>query len=363
MKPSFRFSVLTMLSAFSVSVVANDFEVENLENPSFTESSFPYVTSKKHPQSAKNINTYLQYNLFGKQFDKQDFKDKTKSPFSSSSNNSRNIYVYEYQVLEKTNYIQITLASEACGAYCEGAEENYLFNVYTGKVVTLSELLSPARRSILEAKIVNNNRKKIEPYIAKKPLDSWPEESHAEYNMFKNCYERMDGHVTLNNETSFSISDNSINIEHGRCSNHAMRGLDEIGSFINKLSFTELTPYLNQNGKKFLSSTPYSIPFNLNSLGVWRGIINNKYPITMVNPKHGNRIYWYDKYKKPIELKEDKDQKNNKLTLTEGYYYNEGNRSKFRSTAQIDLTIKDDKFIGTFKKLPDNGKVLSVNLK
>ncbi|MGF1723151.1 hypothetical protein [Photobacterium nomapromontoriensis] len=357
MQQSIYKSVITLSMLFmACSASANDFIIKDLTNSAIENSSFPFFSSEIYPQSASNINTFLQYEMLDKVYEESDFSKVSTSPFKNTEYHRRNFYFYDYKIKENTNYIEVSISGDGCGAYCEEFTRNFVFDTYTGQPITIIDFLSPQGRIQLEQKIRDKNIERIEPYIKKEPDVSF-EEEHDMYIMYKYCHDDMldeDSYANrINQNTSFELLDSGLVIKHGRCSNHALRALDEIGTFVNNFSFDELKPYLSQAGEKYLSNQPYQLPEIKTEFKIRYGKIDNKYPITVIHTDRSGWVYWYDKYKAPIDLYEGSrtGTGNNTLVLKESYY-DEG-KGKTVYTARWNITENKGVYSGTFTRLSD----------
>lgn len=343
---------------------ANNFNMKNLKNPAFSYSDFPFIYSDKYPQSAANINIFLQYSFFNRPLKEKDFSNKSLSPFRNTESHSRIYEFYEPGIKENKNYIEVSISGDGCGAYCEGFSNTFVFDAYSGQLITLIDLLSPNGIMQLENKIRSVNLKRIEPYIQDIPKEDDPEEVSEEYSMYKYCYDNMKDDKEYYNKvdegTSFSLSNDMLTIVHERCSNHALRALDEIGDFVSKFSFKELQPYLSAEGKKYLSNQKYKLSSIKTHYKVFHGKIDNKYPITILHSHNGRWVYWYDRYNLPIELHKSHGVTKDNLFFKEAYYDDANNDWEYTAEWQIKKINK--MFTGTFTRISD-GKKMKVTFK
>lgn len=358
------------VSIFTSSLVfANDFVIKNVKNATFQQSDFPFFFSKTYPQSATNINELIQYDFFEKVYKESDFSDSKRSPFSGKTH-KRSAYIYGFDVNKNENYITLSINAEGCGAYCEGYTIDYIFDVYTGRVISLIDLLSPAGSKQLEKTIRAMNKSKIKAYIKDKPtaankaLTEADEYEIEQYEMYKDCYNSRfvkypDSYYKVNELTSFSLENNTLSTTFGRCSNHALRALDEIDDFVNKFTFKELESYLTPDAKMYLSNKPHRLAKLKTPYQIYHGKIANKYPITMIRQKHLGWVYWYNKYKTPIDLHSVKIKQNNTYVLQEGHH---NGINKWIYTSEFRLTQKGNTLIGVFVNLK-SGKEMVVELK
>ncbi|MCE0495945.1 hypothetical protein [Vibrio salinus] len=347
--------------------ITHDFHVEILQLPKRSDAFFPFVSSKKYPRSAAKINTMLQFMIFEKPVKRRDFLKPSTSPFNR--NESPWTSIYSVGSKEFTNFLSITIDGEGCGAYCEGFSYTLHFDKYSGQMLTLPDFFTPDKLKQLEDKLRAVNLKKIEPYLQDPPVRNDKEEINGDftdydvYQMYQSCYDdlKKPPYLTLDSETNFSLSQQSLEITHGRCSNHAMRALDEIGSFTNTLTLKEFSPYLSDAGKQYLSTTPYQMPAFHSAFPVWSGKIANRYPVTFIKARYTRWHYWYDKYQTPIELVENGRDPSHPQILkwVERKYDNQ--KRNWITTALIQLRFKDKTATGTYLRLSDK-KTLPIIL-
>lgn len=342
---------------------AHDFTMKNVTHPLFSYSNFPILSSDKYSQSASNINTYLQYEFFERPFREEDFSNAALNPFREKDDNHRLFYIYDIAMQQATNYVTVSINGESCGAYCENFNNHYMFDVYSGRVITLIDVLSPQGVKALGSKIRAENLKRIEPYIQTKPPEGADDYVQGEFFLYKECYESLvsnPNYHAVNQKTSFQFSHEGLKVTNGRCSNHASRALDEIGDFITSFTMKSLQPYLSEEGQRYLSNTVYRLPYIKTPHKVMHGKIANKYAITLVKPKYGYWVYWYDKYGLPIELHEKTKNEGEELTFKEGVYSDAEN--KWVYTAEWKIKKQHDAFSGEFIRLSD-GKAMTVYFK
>jgi hypothetical protein len=333
---------------------ANDYKIINLKEKGKESTNFPFVTSKLYKSAANNININLQFEMFQN-------TPKKKNLFLIKKNMNRTLYINSFYSIEEKNFLSITLEGEGCGAYCENFSKYFNFDKYTGQEITINDLFT--KKGILEInKIIRKkNLKRISNFISINKNDLGDEEEYDEQTqMFQECLERRKGsksYFTLNNYTSVLLEKNSMKIIHGRCSNHALRALDDIGSFMNTFTFKFLKPYLSSYGQNLLEGKQYKTPQNILNKRIWKGKIDNKYSIKLKNTTYGNWVYWYTKYNKIIELKSN--YKNPFLYLEERIYHK--NQKKWQTTSLIKLKLENNQLYGTYTNYSNN-KVMKVFL-
>ena len=353
--------ILCVILSIPTMVSANNFKMKDVQNPAFNASHFPFISSAKYPQSAANMNIFLQYEFFEKTFKEKDFSNKLLSPFRTTDDYRNGYSIYSIDMNEKRNYVEVSFSSDFCGAYCEGLDKTFVFDIYSGQLVTLIDLFSAEGMKGLQKQIIAKNKQRIEPYLKNPPTENDPEHYDGVYFLYKICNEEIAKyHSNINENTSFYIADGAIRITHSRCSNHASRAIDEIGQFVNKFTFKELEPYFSTAGKQYLSDHQYQLSSFKTSSKVFHGKVANKYPITIVSLHGGYSAYWYDKYRTPIELRKEIDKTTGDLFIKEVYFDNEVD--KWVENAHWRVKKGDNGFSGTYTRLSD-GKEMSIYYK
>lgn len=230
-----------------------------------------------------------------------------------------------YQVVRNDERLLVLAVDyEGCGAYCEHHNSHFNFDAATGRSLLLPDLITAAGRERLSHRLEGLRVARVNAEIGKlraglKATDKQGtakategnlerEDAEATIEMYQGCIKLMTDpemakYRTIDGE-SFHIGADAITFYQGRCSNHAMQALDEIGEFANALSFKELAPHFTDyaralllgSGKAASSGTPFD--------QVLTGKVGSA-PITL---KLGKRnpdgsiggSYFYDKYRVPI---------------------------------------------------------------
>lgn len=230
-----------------------------------------------------------------------------------------------YQVVRNDGRLLVLAVEyEGCGAYCEHRNSTFNFDAATGRSVLLSDVIAAAGREKLDRQLEARRVARVNAEIArlragisaaakKLPLKAKenrlePEDAVAAIEMYQGCIKLMTDpenakYRTIDGE-SFRIGKDAITFYWGRCSNHAMQALDEIGDFADTLTIRELMPHLTAYGRTLLlgegSAASTGGPFDQ----VLTGKVGSA-PITL---KLGKRSadgsiggsYFYDKYRTPI---------------------------------------------------------------
>lgn len=341
-------------------MVAQNAEVilEDLK-PAHDENLFPSIKYSSNTKIEGKLNTFLQLenleHLPG-QFKKHPFE---KVAYNEEGHNS-SVFFYGYEKINTPkNILSLMLNGEATGAYSEGFEIYYNFDLRTGNKINLDEFLTENGLKEITDKLNLKTKNSIEEYL--QSLDESAADEGEEF-------ERIQAQIDMYTYCMADIEENSIDyyeyyfekdcitFVRGRCSNHAMRAIDDLGRFTIKYGYNEIEEFLSLFGKGILNGAPEIIHQASPNGKFYKGTINNKYKITvLVSEVYSDNSlsvkYWYDKYKNPIDWSGSIS--DNHFTLKEYDYYDE-EKQKWILKARIEADLIDNKIIGTWKNLETN---------
>jgi hypothetical protein len=322
-----RWLLLSVILPFCTDVLAEPalFTIKPLTR---AEWQFP-ILEGGNPNAAERINALLLINTFTLELPAVPPADPGKSLDVLSEEESRSIPYLSFQVLRNDARIfSVLLDGESCGAYCERFQRPLAFEAGTGRLLTGEDLFTDAGRQALTAEIVKRNQKAIQDHIEKirdKGVSGFgsQEDFNAALEMYQNCLENWRSKEWQQWPGNMEIHPSEVLFVHGRCSNHVMQGLDDLGDLRNSFAYATLKPWLSDYGLGLLlgektAARPGS------PLGQWlKGTIGNNIRITLYlsKPFHdsvGTDIsgyYFYDKYRKPLKLQGK--QKEGRLMLEE----------------------------------------------
>jgi hypothetical protein len=218
--------------------------------------------------------------------------------------------------------VSITISAEGCGAYCENYSTPYNFDAATGRYLTTTDLFSAAGNNAIKRQLdafvvarVNKEIARLRALVAKIEKKGAGENEDAAASldaieMYQGCAKsaadpEMDKYRNFDEE-KFSIGKDGVSFIVGRCSNHAMRALDELGEHVKLFTFKELSAHLSEYGAMVLESgkkvAAPAHPFNQVLVGkvgqspitVWLGSRRADGEI--------GGYYYYDKFRTPIRL-------------------------------------------------------------
>jgi hypothetical protein len=208
--------------------------------------TFPVFSSTNPDNPHESVNHWLQSNELELEIGDQDSSIFEKiwptfdQPYSGTTE-------FGYHVITNSRKIlSVEFNKEGCGAYCENFTTYYNFDASTGQFLELAQLFTEDGLKQL-AKSITNERVAAVNAAIKKATTEGEEDTKS---MYEGCMEYLTDPEGFNG--GFYIEKTKIHILHERCSNHALRALDEVGDFDNVRSFAQLHPYLSDYGKKLL---------------------------------------------------------------------------------------------------------------
>lgn len=306
---------------------------------------FPVVTYAGNPAVANKINTFLQVNEL------EYIPNSGGSPFkraSTATNSYSNyVYFYDWQKLETPkNILTIGVNGEASGAYPEEFADWKNFDLRTGNYINPEDLFQAGSIKMINGLIQNRVKKRVNDFLVKLKSEKKPsEETQDEIALYEDCFTEH----TLNGIRYFFGKD-KLTFVAGRCSNHAMRALDDLGSHELEFTYKELEKYLSIYGKNLISGSEkigQTGPGNK----LYKGKIDGKYPITVlfneINEDDSfSATYWYDKNKKTINWRGEFV--HDHFSITEDDYHSE-ELKEWIPRALIEADLKGSKIIGAWQ--------------
>lgn len=258
---------------------------------------------------------------------------------------------------------------EGCGAYCEYYSDQYNFDAVTGRQFTSLDIFTPQGRAAL---FKLNNARRLDEYrkviaglknlrFAKlkkqRTATPWPKPKTAaedaeedsriieSIDMYQRCMDSMRApdYASYYTKEAFpiKIENESITFLFGRCSNHAMHSLDEVGDQAITYTIAELAPHLTPYGKYLLMGGPQvALPVEPYQQFLFGRVGQAAITFDLSRPGPDGAItgsYFYNKYRKPIRLSGQVNGNTIELTETE---------STDTPKPLIRATIKGDKLEG-----------------
>lgn len=229
----------------------NNFEINKI-----VEGKYEFPILKGNPTIVNKIN----YDLIKDLLD-LDIKKEYESIFENivatkdSSIPILTFLNYKVNYLNKKLYT-LTFNSEGCGAYCEKFERSYNYDLKTGNRIYLDSIFTlNGKRSFLEKlnfKRIKILKKKIEELEKGKKKIFDQNDYELRIKLLQECKKRNT--IVTFEFLDFKIEENVFTIYSDRCSNHAMRALDDVGEFEYSFSFDKIYELLNTYGKKIITT-------------------------------------------------------------------------------------------------------------
>jgi hypothetical protein len=312
---------------------------------------FPVVSYGDNPAVAHKINTFLQVNEL------EYVPDSGGNPFqlaSTATNSYSNyVYFYDWEKLDTPkNILSIGIHGEASGAYPEEFADWKNFDLRTGNYINAEDLFQSGFTKTVENMIRKKVKKRISDFLVKlKSEKNRTEEAEDQIAMYEGCFTEY----TLEYIRYFFEKD-KLTFVAGRCSNHAMRALDDLGSHEIEFSYKELEKYWSPYAKNLISGSEKTDKTSFQNK-LYKGKIDGKYPVTVFitrfykngennGPDSFNAFYWYDKNKKLIPW--DGKMSGNHISITENDHYDEA-AGKWIPRAFVEANMNGSKISGTWQ--------------
>lgn len=357
MKNCFNIKRISFLALMFVSILnfsqPSNLKISNLP-PESEISIFPLISFKQQPLIENKINTFLQV----RELEFVPFSGKNPFQFASTATNSYTNYVYFYswkKLESPKNILSLELNGEASGAYPEGFTNYRNFELRTGDLINLADLFQPKFYKEIEGIVQDVVRNKVENYIATlKSEDDKSEDAQERIMMYEDCFTDFELKYL-----KFYFGKDQITVIAGRCSNHALLALDDLGSHEIVFSTETLSPYFSSYAKNLLSDS--EVPISRGSIQnkLYTGEIAGKYPIVLlikeVNEEGDfSAVYWYEKNKKLIPWSGTLS--GNRFSATEDDHYDEI-KEQLIPRAKIEAKLNGTKISGTWQDFKTKKKL------
>ena len=331
----------------------NNEQVYHIQRHTDGTNVMPLVSSS-NTQADRRINDYLFIDALS-QLPTQLQTKKTITTMPAST-------AYGYQVVRNDRKVlSLNIRMGYCGAYCEESNASYHFDAQTGHHIGLTDVFTKQGIAQLDAKINQLNITRIERTVKHLKSIKRNDTTEAQLELYSDCLSsKKERSKTPFNTfySTFQINNRTVTFTSDRCSNHAMRALDDIGDFDNSMSLTQLTPYFTAYGKALFSPTANDT-FHPSAFGqVLYGTLGNARITMLLEPPQTSNDtpestvsgqYFYDQYKTSIELYGSL--KDNAITLTE---------NDERTPKTITLTINGASLSGYWQ---GEGKIYPIRVK
>ena len=350
---------------------SQDLKVVNIDGKGCS-GEFPFIISNSNPLASEKINTYLNVDLL--EIVPGSFK---KCPFEKVMADASNCCAYtdfeEYSInINSKTILSISISGETSGAYPENANWDYNFNAITGDIIYPDELFTEAGYSKIKKQLISKRKaivtkflKELNAQFKSKKFEVDEERANDQKFIYEDCLQYIDDDDFTFGR--FSIHKDFVVFTRERCSNHAMRAVDDLGEFSDTLKIAEISNLLSRYGKALLFENTkecLNIKPLISNTKILKGFINDKIPITCIfsRPYDDESIrlkYWYDKNKFIIEWRGTFKNKST-LDLAEDDYFDK-KQDKWILRALINAYVTADSIKGTWTNQKD-GKKLTICL-
>lgn len=264
----------------------------------------------------------------------------------------------------------VTFANEGCGAYCESYNTAYAFDAASGRRLDIEDLFTPAGRAELgkelkastlaaiKAEISRLKSGKSDKAKASAGKEVAAEDRAAAIKMYEDCAQQRQSpdYGSALETRAMDIQAKAVVFTAERCSNHAMRALDNLGNFTLRLAPEKLAPQLSAYGRYLLLGEKAQFSEPTSPWGqVFHGSMGDKLPVTVyvgsLNPDGSVMgVYFYDRHRKPISLSGrfaantltlneagSKDKQPPRMVLSP---QGKGLRGRWEGASSLDLTLE-----------------------
>ena len=271
---------------------------------------FPLIGGDS-PQAAR-VNTFLQTRELEKlpgHFRESPFEDiwPEKDSFHGVTEMDYTLSFVQPGILT------VSIVRLAMGAYPSELGDTYHFDARTGEPITLRSLLTAEGFAALDAEITRERLQRIDDFVAGKrvggaELRSDPELAEEQKRLYRDCRGRVEKrHPVIVDE--LRLGRNNLTLVRESCGARVMAALDELDLSATR-HYERSKEQLNDYARCLLIERRASCERKRDviEVGVYRGTIGGRYPITLVVAGLNwdglpYARYYYDKQGKPISLR------------------------------------------------------------
>lgn len=267
--------------------------------------------------------------------------------------------------------LSIQIDREGCGAYCENYAESISFDARTGRTITLEDVLNaygkteiPKRMMVERVRQYKerikhlNQQLKAQRAKGKKAATDTEDDLELRVELNERCAEEE-----LQKKASkawypvdylrfgFSAAKDMV-FTSGRCSNHAMRALDDVGDVSLTLSAKALDKMLTPYGQSLMmEATEVPEPSTVYQQVLHGKIGSAAITALLTSSAYGpsdqsiTGVYYYNKYRKPIAL--SGKQVGQMISLSEGT-----DKTQAKTTLKLGRAGLSGQWEGDGKTLP-----------
>ena len=225
------------------------------------------------------------------------------------------------QVRLDERLLTLRFDAEGCGAYCEDYSVFYSFDLKNGRKLNNEDMFTPAGMRAIAEKMRKEKLRLYKNQIAelKQELKTEQKKSVPNREIVEDLQDRLTVNLECAERTSQEASEirdgaafyytwnflpQHASLHAGRCSNHANRALDDVGDITLPLAYAALRPHMTAYGRTMLLREGDAKASNVYGQ-ILRGNLGKQAIIMMLEKQDDDSIsgvYFYSKYRKPIEL-------------------------------------------------------------
>ena len=248
---------LTISMILSVLLLAQNYQVSEVKesNPHFPEDVyvFPLLEGENEEVTSK-INSYLIREQLDLEFgaEKQSiFENIWQQPSDPVAR--INYLTYKVELLNKRLY-SVTISGEFCGAYCEGFDVTYTFDLVSGSLLILPSFFNEEgevklRNLLTEHKksLINKKLAEIKNTLKTADIDANEKDHYSQmFELYESCNSEYDDLEHFR----FIPSAKKMLIIYGRCSAHYNRALDDLSDFKKEIILSQWENDLSKLGNE-----------------------------------------------------------------------------------------------------------------
>ncbi|RZI93067.1 MAG: hypothetical protein EOP78_12000 [Variovorax sp.] len=214
--------------------------------------------------------------------------------------------------------LSIELMGESCGAYCESFTVSHAFDAATGRHLEIDDLFTRDGRDAIARTVQSANMDAVRKQIAtlkktrarlSKTTPGATSDVDDALLLYESCLTERTAPSWrgIAGTGQLSVEAQAVVFSQGRCSNHAMRALDDLGDFATRLPMAQLRPWLTPYGAALLLGEG-AAPAPVSPSGqVLRGTLGDRLPVTLwlrsvYEDGSVGGVYFYDRFRRPISL-------------------------------------------------------------
>ena len=208
--------------------------------------------------------------------------------------------------------LSLVVSAEGCGAYCEDFDVPFVFDLSTGRRVTDRDLLTPQGLRELDrrghAAFAARIATRLAALKTPQPRGGLPEDDvETLREIYVECRERQRASAADGRAPgSLRLVAGGAELVFGRCSNHAMRALDDLDRFTFRIDAAALAARLTPYGRRLLLGQGDAAGPTGAAGQVLAGTVDGaavRVAFSQAESDESIRgTYYYERFRKPIEL-------------------------------------------------------------